>query len=65
MDADPQEIIDVGDRLLAEYPDLFTGRYETNVRLVKRLTDVDSARIRTRLTRYITRQQRTQPPVPE
>ncbi|GCF15088.1 hypothetical protein Harman_30230 [Haloarcula mannanilytica] len=59
MDADPQEIIDAGDRLLAEYPELFTEQYETNTRLVQRLVGVDSFRIRTRLTGYITRKKRT------
>jgi len=59
MEADPQEIIDTGDRLLSEYPELFTEQYETNTRLVQRLAGVDSFRIRTRLTGYITRKKRT------
>jgi small subunit ribosomal protein S17e len=60
MDADPREIIDTGDRLLAEYPELFTEQYETNTRLVQRLAGVDSFRIQTRLTGYITRKKRTE-----
>ncbi|WP_058991624.1 hypothetical protein [Haloarcula sp. CBA1127] len=59
MQADPQEIIDIGDRLLSEYPELFTEQYETNTRLVQRLASVDSFRTQTRLTRYITREKRT------
>lgn len=59
MQADPQEIIDTGDRLLSEYPELFTEQYETNTRLVQRLASVDSFRSRTRLTGYITRKKRT------
>jgi len=59
MQADPQEIIDIGDRLLSEYPELFTEQYETNTRLVQRLANVDSFRTQTRLTRYITHEKRT------
>ncbi|KAA9396006.1 30S ribosomal protein S17 [Haloarcula sp. CBA1130] len=59
MQADPKEIIDIGDRLLSEYPELFTEQYETNTRLVQRLAGVDSCRTQTRLTRYITRKKRT------
>jgi small subunit ribosomal protein S17e len=58
MQADPQEIIDTGDRLLSEYPELFTEQYETNTRIVQRLASVDSFRARTRLTGYITRKKR-------
>ncbi|MDS0222812.1 30S ribosomal protein S17 [Haloarcula sp. S1AR25-5A] len=60
MDADPREIIDTGDRLLAEYPELFTEQYETNTRLMQQLAGVDSFRIQIRLTGYITRKKRTE-----
>jgi len=49
-DADTQEIIDTGDRLLAEYPELFIEQYEINTHLLQRLSGVDSFRTRTRLT---------------
>jgi len=58
MQADPQEIVRTGDRLLAAYPELFTEQYAANDRVVDRLVDVESFRSRSRLAGYITREKR-------
>ncbi|WP_424004962.1 30S ribosomal protein S17 (plasmid) [Haloarcula salina] len=59
MHADPQEIVRIGDRLLAEYPELFTEQYAANDRVVERVVGVESFRSRSRLAGYITREKRT------
>ncbi|MBV0902760.1 30S ribosomal protein S17 [Haloarcula salina] len=60
MQADPQEIVRTGDRLLAAYPELFTEQYAANERVVERLVGMESFRSRSRLTGYITREKRAQ-----
>jgi small subunit ribosomal protein S17e len=41
--------------LLRKYPDLFTGDFDENKRLVSELTNVQSKRVRNRVAGYITR----------
>lgn len=56
MAAEPQDIISIGDRLLEQHPESFSGKFETNKRIVKQFTDVGSFRLRNRIAGYITRQ---------
>lgn len=55
MTADPEDIISVGDRLLNQHPDSFSGKFSKNKRVVKKMTNVGSIRLRNRIAGYITR----------
>ncbi len=41
--------------LLRRYPDLFTGDFDENKKLVSQLTNIQSKRVRNRVAGYITR----------
>jgi len=41
--------------LLRKYPDLFTGDFDENKKLVSQLTNIQSKRVRNRVAGYITR----------
>lgn len=60
MPVDPQDIIEIGDSLLEQYPDTFGVDFETNKTHVERLTHVESRHVRNRIAGYITRT-RTEP----
>ena len=55
MTADPEDIISVGDRLLQQHPDSFSSKFSKNKKLVKKMTNVGSIRLRNRIAGYITR----------
>jgi small subunit ribosomal protein S17e len=41
--------------LIKKYPDMFTGDFDENKKLVSQLTNITSKRIRNRVAGYITR----------
>jgi small subunit ribosomal protein S17e len=41
--------------LIKKYPDMFTGEFDENKKLVSQLTNITSKRIRNRVAGYITR----------
>lgn len=41
--------------LLRKYPELFTGDFDENKKLVSQLTNIQSKRVRNRVAGYITR----------
>lgn len=55
MTADPEDIISAGDRLLRQHPDSFSSRFSRNKKLVTKMTNVGSIRLRNRIAGYITR----------
>ncbi|NHN49111.1 30S ribosomal protein S17e [Halostella sp. JP-L12] len=55
MTADPEDIISVGDRLLRQHPDSFSGQFSKNKQMVTKMTNVGSIRLRNRIAGYITR----------
>jgi len=57
---DSEEIIDIGETLIQRHPDRFTDDFETNKHRVANLTDVESRRVRNRISGYITRQMKDQ-----
>lgn len=57
MVAEPDDIINIGNRLLDQHPETFSTQFEENKHLVKQFTDVGSFRLRNRIAGYITRQQ--------
>jgi small subunit ribosomal protein S17e len=56
---DSEEIIDIGETLIQRHPDRFTGDFEENKHRVANLTEVESRRVRNRISGYITRQMRS------
>lgn len=56
MSPDPQDIIQIGDRLLKQHPESFSAQFERNKHIVKNLTNVGSLRLQNRVAGYITRQ---------
>lgn len=58
MPVDPNDVIDIGDRLLGRHPDSFTDDFETNKEQVEQFTDVRSKNVRNRIAGYVTRQKR-------
>ncbi|MDS0477287.1 30S ribosomal protein S17e [Natrinema sp. 1APR25-10V2] len=56
MTAEPEDIISIGDRLLSQHPDSFTNDFSENNKVVAKMTNVGSSRIRNRIAGYITRQ---------
>ncbi len=56
MTAEPEDIISIGDRLLRQHPESFTTDFNTNNKVVAKMTNVGSTRIRNRIAGYITRQ---------
>ena len=57
---DSEEIIDIGETLIQRHPDRFTDEFEENKHRVANLTDVESRRVRNRISGYITRQMKEQ-----
>ena len=60
MTLDSKEIINIGDTLIQRHPDRFTDDFEENKHRVANLTDVESKRVRNRISGYITRQMKAQ-----
>ncbi|WP_227738999.1 30S ribosomal protein S17e [Halorientalis pallida] len=60
MTLDSEEIIDIGETLVQRHPDRFTDDFEENKHRVANLTEVESRRVRNRISGYITRQMREQ-----
>jgi small subunit ribosomal protein S17e len=57
MPAEPQDIISIGNRLLEQYPESFSNKFEQNKQNVTQYTNVGSLRLRNRVAGYITRKQ--------
>ncbi len=51
----PAYIKVIARELLKRYPDLFTGDFNENKRLVAELTNIQSKKVRNRVAGYITR----------
>jgi len=51
----PAYIKKIALRLLKTYPEIWTGNFDTNKKLVQELTNVRSKRVRNRIAGYITR----------
>ncbi len=51
----PAYIKNVAMELLKKYPDVFTGSFEENKKLVQELTNIKSKTVRNRVAGYITR----------
>jgi len=51
----PAYIKNVAMELLKKYPDVFTGSFEENKKLVQELTNIRSKTVRNRVAGYITR----------
>lgn len=56
MPVNPEEVISVADRLLAQYPKSFSGEFNRNREAVRNLANVNSIHLRNRIAGYITRQ---------
>ncbi|WP_306061782.1 30S ribosomal protein S17e [Natronococcus wangiae] len=59
MTSDPNDVIDLGNRLLKQYPDAFSTEFNTNKEVVQNMTYVSSNRLRNRIAGYITRQKQS------
>lgn len=57
MTVDPEDVMDIGNRLLEQHPETFTDEFRQNRDAVRTLTDVQSIHLRNRIAGYITRQQ--------
>ena len=57
MPAEPQDIISIVNRLLEQYPESFSNKFEQNKQNVTQYTNVGSLRLRNRVAGYITRKQ--------
>lgn len=62
MTVDPEDVMSIGDRLLAQYPGTFDGEFGHNKSAVQRLTNVGSIHLRNRIAGYITRKQQSGTP---
>ena len=51
----PAYIKRIAIELLKKYPNLFTGNFDENKKLVSMLTNIQSKRVRNRVAGYITR----------
>ncbi len=51
----PAYIKVIARELLKKYPDLFTGDFDENKKLVAQLTNIQSKKVRNRVAGYITR----------
>ena len=51
----PAYIKRIAIELLKKYPNLFTGNFDANKKLVSMLTNIQSKRVRNRVAGYITR----------
>lgn len=60
MPENSKEIISIGDSLLQRHPDRFTDNFQENEHRVEKLTDVESKRVRNRISGYITRRKQEQ-----
>ena len=56
MSVSPVEIMNIGERLLEQYPEAFTDDFETNKRKVERLTDIRTHQTVNRIAGHVTRQ---------
>ncbi|SEW29886.1 hypothetical protein [Natrinema salifodinae] len=59
MASDPEDVMDIGNRLLTQYPEAFTTEFDTNKEIVQKMTYVGSTRLRNRIAGYITRRKRS------
>lgn len=57
MGVDPEDVMSIGEDLLEQYPDAFSGAFGENKHLVGRFAELRSRRVRNRVAGYITRQQ--------
>lgn len=58
MGIKPERVIDLGDSLLGQHPNTFSEDFDTNKKIVQQLTEVESQKVRNRVTGYITRKLR-------
>lgn len=56
MTVDPEDVMNIGNRLLEHHPDTFGDEFTHNQQVVQNLTDVQSIHLRNRIAGYITRQ---------
>jgi small subunit ribosomal protein S17e len=54
----PAYIKKIGNRLLEDYPDAFSGDFEHNKDVITEVTNVESKGVRNRIAGYVTRKKR-------
>lgn len=59
MSVSADEIVNIGERLLEQYPEAFTDEFQTNKRKVEQLTDIRTHHTVNRIAGHITRKQET------
>ncbi|MFC4541432.1 30S ribosomal protein S17e [Halosolutus amylolyticus] len=59
MTSDPNDVMDIGNRLLKQYPNAFTTEFSANKQVVRNTTAVGSNRLRNRVAGYITRKKQS------
>ncbi|UHQ96158.1 30S ribosomal protein S17e [Natrinema halophilum] len=59
MTSDPDDVMNIGNRLLKQYPDAFSTEFSANKEVVQNMTYVSSNRLRNRIAGYITRQKQS------
>ncbi|WP_254533721.1 30S ribosomal protein S17e [Natrinema gelatinilyticum] len=59
MTSDPNDVMNIGNRLLKQYPDAFSTEFSTNKQVVQNMTYVSSRRLRNRIAGYITRKKQS------
>lgn len=58
MTIEPQDVMNIGDRLLEQYAETFSTDFNENKEAVRKLTDVSSILLQNRIAGYITRQKK-------
>lgn len=59
MSIDPNDVMNIGNRLLKHSPNTFTNEFDENKGAVEDMTNVESIHLRNRIAGYITRKKQS------
>jgi small subunit ribosomal protein S17e len=62
MTVDPDDVMEIGDDLLEQYPETFTEEFSRNREIVRQQTNLGSIHLRNRIAGYITRRRQSSRP---